>query len=100
MTQPVLDLVIAALEKIREKSDRAPRASRSALARLEDAPVAASLREACTSIVGGGAAGVGGAAGAMSVLDECGGAGGGDLGILPSVLFRVLCGGTLRRSGV
>ena len=52
MTQPALDLVIAALEKIREKSDRAPRASRSALARLEDAPVAASLREACTSPTG------------------------------------------------
>ena len=39
MTQPALDLVIAALEKIREKSDRAPRASRTALARLQDAPV-------------------------------------------------------------
>ena len=35
MTQPALDLVIAALERIREKSDRAPRASRTALARLE-----------------------------------------------------------------
>ena len=49
MTRPALDLVIAALEKIREKSDRAPRASRTALARLQDAPVAASLREARTS---------------------------------------------------
>src|ERR1041385_752779 len=49
MTQPALDLVIAALEKIREKSDRAPRASRTALARLQADPVAASLREACTS---------------------------------------------------
>src|SRR5215472_13028245 len=34
MTQPALDLVIAALERIREKSDHAPRASRTALARL------------------------------------------------------------------
>ena len=49
MTQPALDLVIAALERIREKSDRAPCASRTALARLQAAPVAASLREACTS---------------------------------------------------
>lgn len=48
MRQPALDLVIAALEKIREKSDRAPRASRTALARLQDAPVAASLPGACT----------------------------------------------------
>ena len=37
MTQPALDLVIAALERIREKNDRAPRASRSALARLQAA---------------------------------------------------------------
>jgi uracil-DNA glycosylase family 4 len=35
MTQPALDLVIAALERIREKSVRAPRASRTALARLQ-----------------------------------------------------------------
>ena len=49
MSQPALDLVIAALEKIREKSDRAPRASRIALAQLEENPRAASLREACTS---------------------------------------------------
>jgi uracil-DNA glycosylase len=48
MTQPALDLVIAALEKIREKNDRAPRASRTALAQLQPAPVAASLREAGT----------------------------------------------------
>jgi uracil-DNA glycosylase len=34
MTQPALDLVIAALERIRDKSDRAPRASRTALERL------------------------------------------------------------------
>jgi DNA polymerase len=43
MTQPALDLVIAALERIREKSDRAPRASRTALARLQAVPVAAPL---------------------------------------------------------
>ena len=50
MTQPALDLVIAALERIREKSDRAPRASITALARLQAAPVtlaqAAALRTA------------------------------------------------------
>jgi uracil-DNA glycosylase len=40
MTQPALDLVIAALERIREKSDRAPRASITALARLQAAPEA------------------------------------------------------------
>ena len=45
MTHPALDLVIAALEKIREKNGRAPRASRTALARLQDKAVAASLRE-------------------------------------------------------
>lgn len=49
MTQPALDLVIAALERIREKNDRAPRASRTALARLEDVPVVVSLRETSTS---------------------------------------------------
>jgi uracil-DNA glycosylase family 4 len=44
MTQSALDLVIAQLEKIRESSDRAPRASRSLLAQLQPAPpVAASL---------------------------------------------------------
>ena len=48
MTQAALDLVIAALERIREKSDRAPRASRTALARLQVAPIAASLPEAYT----------------------------------------------------
>lgn len=47
MTQPALDLVIAALEKLREKSDRAPRASRTTLARLQ-APVAPSSRAAFT----------------------------------------------------
>ena len=40
MMQPALDLVIAALERIREKSDRAPRASRIALARLQAADFA------------------------------------------------------------
>jgi len=35
MTQPVLDLVIAALEKIRESNDRVPRVSRTVLARLQ-----------------------------------------------------------------
>jgi DNA polymerase len=49
MTQPALDLVIAALKRIREKNDRAPRASRTALARLQAALVTTSLREAGTS---------------------------------------------------
>src|SRR5262249_24368476 len=35
MTQPALDFIIAALETIREKGDRAPRASRAALAQLQ-----------------------------------------------------------------
>jgi DNA polymerase len=35
MTQPALDLIIAALERIREKGDRLPRASKTALARLQ-----------------------------------------------------------------
>jgi uracil-DNA glycosylase len=52
MTQPALDLVIAALKRIREKNDRAPRASRTALAQLQDAPVVASVREPCTSPTG------------------------------------------------
>src|SRR5436305_6792483 len=44
MAQPALDLVIAALEKIRETNDRAPRASITALARLQGADsVTASL---------------------------------------------------------
>ena len=47
MKEPALDLVIAALDKIRKTTDRLPRASRSALARLHVAgPVAASVREA------------------------------------------------------
>lgn len=37
MTEPALDLVIAALEEIQEKSDHAPRASRTVLARLQAA---------------------------------------------------------------
>jgi uracil-DNA glycosylase len=53
MTQPALDLVIAALETIREKSDHAPSASRAALARLEGREcVAASLRETFASPTG------------------------------------------------
>ena len=35
MTQPALDWIIAALEKIRETTDHAPRASKAALARLQ-----------------------------------------------------------------
>jgi uracil-DNA glycosylase family 4 len=35
MTQPALDLVIAALETMRENTDRGPRASKGALARLQ-----------------------------------------------------------------
>src|SRR4029077_5190856 len=47
MTEPALDFVIAALEKIRETNHPVPRASRIVLARLQTAsPVAASLREA------------------------------------------------------
>ena len=54
MTQLALDLVIAALEKIREKSESAPRASRAALARLQAGyPVAVSLRETSASPLGG-----------------------------------------------
>src|SRR5437879_1978803 len=53
MTEPALDLVIAALEKIRQSSGRAPRASRSLLAQLQTAPrVAASLWEARASSAG------------------------------------------------
>src|SRR5215216_1824280 len=52
MIQPALDLVIAALDTIRERSDRAPRASRTALARLQGVPVAASLQETYTSPAG------------------------------------------------
>lgn len=45
MTQPAFDLVIAALERIRERSGRAPRASRIVLERLQDASFAASVQE-------------------------------------------------------
>jgi uracil-DNA glycosylase family 4 len=48
MIQPALDLVIATLEKIRESSDRVPRASRNALAQLQSAYFA-SLGEAWVS---------------------------------------------------
>jgi uracil-DNA glycosylase family 4 len=46
MTQPALDLVIAALESIREKRNRAPRASRTVLAQLQAAPAALVQRPA------------------------------------------------------
>jgi uracil-DNA glycosylase family 4 len=46
MTQPALDLVIAALESIREKSNRAPSASRTVLAQLQAAPAALVQRPA------------------------------------------------------
>lgn len=49
MTEPALDLVITALQKFREKNDRAPRASRSALARLQAASAAPSARVARAS---------------------------------------------------
>ena len=53
MMQPALELVIAALEKIRETSDRAPRVSRNALAQLQSIySVAASLEEARVSSTG------------------------------------------------
>src|SRR5438477_10110029 len=45
MMQPALELVIAALEKIRETSDRAPRVSRDALAQLRSTYSVAALRE-------------------------------------------------------
>jgi uracil-DNA glycosylase family 4 len=52
MPQSALDLVIAALETIRETSNHAPRASKSALARLQAAdPVVASPRQARTSLI-------------------------------------------------
>jgi uracil-DNA glycosylase family 4 len=54
MIQPAVELVIAALEKIRETTDRAPRASRNALAQLQSASsVAASPREARLLTTGG-----------------------------------------------
>ena len=54
MIKPALDLVIAALETIREKSDRAPRASKSALARLQTVDsIAVSLPAAPEASEGG-----------------------------------------------
>jgi DNA polymerase len=54
VTKPALDLVIAALETIREKSDRAPRASKAALARLQTVDsVAVSLPAAPETREGG-----------------------------------------------
>ena len=54
MTEPALDFVMATLEKIRESSDRAPRASRRTLAQLQTAnPVAASLLATPKSDEGG-----------------------------------------------
>jgi uracil-DNA glycosylase family 4 len=53
MIQPAIDFVIATLEKIRETSDCAPRASRNSLAQLQSAcSVAASSREAHVSPTG------------------------------------------------
>jgi len=54
MTEPALDLVIAALEKIREKNDRFPRASRTVLAHLQaTSPVAVFLPATPKSNEGG-----------------------------------------------
>jgi DNA polymerase len=53
MTQPALDLVIAALEGIREKKYREPRASRTALTRLQATPAVPSAEEACASAITG-----------------------------------------------
>ena len=53
MAEAALDFVIATLEKIREKSDRAPRASRTALARLQAGyPLAVFVRETSASPLG------------------------------------------------
>jgi uracil-DNA glycosylase family 4 len=53
MIQPAVDIVISALQKIRETSDRVPRASRIALMQLQAAySVAASPREACMAATG------------------------------------------------
>jgi uracil-DNA glycosylase len=52
MPEAALDLVLAALEKIRESTNRAPRASQAALARLQADPVAVSLRETSASPTG------------------------------------------------
>src|SRR5437762_8954497 len=53
MPEQALDFVIAALEKIRQTNDHLPRASRTAVARLEaTVPVAAPLREVHASPTG------------------------------------------------
>ena len=53
MTQPALDLVLAALETIRERGDRGPRASRSVLALLQAGePVAVFVGETSASPTG------------------------------------------------
>src|SRR6516225_1306423 len=53
MPEPALDFVIAVLEKIRETTDRAPRASQTVLARLQSAsPVAASVWKSRASPTG------------------------------------------------
>jgi DNA polymerase len=52
MTQTALDLVIAALETIREENDRAPRASRAVLARLQAADATGLLLEMSASVSG------------------------------------------------
>src|SRR5215470_3792373 len=49
MTRPALDFVLAALETIRERGDRGPRASRTALAHLQAAPAIVSVQEQCAS---------------------------------------------------
>jgi DNA polymerase len=55
MTHPALDLVIAALATIRERSDHLPRASRTVLTRLQTtSPVAVSLPPAPEPCEGGG----------------------------------------------
>jgi uracil-DNA glycosylase family 4 len=51
MPESALDFVIAALEKIRESTDRAPRVSQIALARLQSDLVAVSLRETSASLI-------------------------------------------------
>jgi len=52
MTRAALDLVIAALETIREESDRAPRASRAVLARLQAGDVVGLSLEMTASLSG------------------------------------------------
>ncbi|HEX4653976.1 MAG TPA: uracil-DNA glycosylase [Candidatus Udaeobacter sp.] len=53
MTQPALDFVIAALQKIRESSERLPRASTRAMAQLETVSVGVSLPATPKSHEGG-----------------------------------------------